>query len=68
MELEGFKACFFQILQGWNLQIDVFISDRHLQIRKYMREVYGENRKTLENRIFHYLDVWHVAKSKKYYK
>ena len=65
MELEGFKACFNEVLHKWKLQIGTFISDRHLQIRKYMRETFGANRKCIQQpRIHHYLDVWHVAKSK----
>ena len=66
MEMEGFKLALNQLFD-WGLQVANFISDRHIQIRAYMRDTYGCDRKQnmrTNPEITHYLDVWHVAKSK----
>lgn len=59
------KSCFKEILSTWKLRITNFISDRHPQMRKYMRDTYGDNRANRRTRaISHFFDVWHVAKGK----
>ena len=64
MEMEGFKKCLEKVFQ-WKLPVSAFVSDRHIQIRAYMRDSYGQKRKDNSNpQIDHYLDIWHVAKSK----
>lgn len=64
MELIGFKEALHDILVEWKLRVHEFTSDRHMQIRKYMRETYGENRKDKSQPlIHHYFDLWHCAKS-----
>jgi len=42
------------VLQSSGLSVDVFVTDRHPQIQKYMREALPS--------VKHYYDVWHVAK------
>lgn len=67
MEMIGFKQCMGQVLD-WKLKVDALVSDRHIQIRAYMRDTYGAGRKrenTGNPEITHYLDIWHVAKSKR---
>lgn len=54
MELMGFKHC-LEYLLGYGLSISTFVSDRHLGIAAYMRNV---------TNITHYFDVWHLKKSK----
>ena len=69
MEMIGFKQCLGQVF-AWKLKIDAFVSDRHMQIRAFMRDTYGPNRKAefKDNpEIIHYLDTWHTAKSKQFY-
>ena len=41
-------------IQDSGLKIDVFISDRHVQNRKWIKEELPETK--------HYFDIWHVAK------
>jgi hypothetical protein len=53
MEKEGLKRSILH-LQSNNLEISTLITDRHLQIAKWMREVHPE----IDDRF----DVWHVAK------
>lgn len=63
MELAGLKECLSEVIEHWNLTVSDFITDRHLQIRKYMRETYGTQRKDANKPpINHWLDVWHCAK------
>lgn len=65
MEMEGLKLCLNQLFD-WQVPVANFVSDRHIQIRAYMRDNYGPLRKQqmLSNpEISHYLDIWHVAKS-----
>ena len=53
MELEGLKRCISR-LQEEGIEISDFTTDRHPQVKKYMREQHpGTN---------HWYDVWHVAK------
>ena len=53
MEKEGLvRTCSY--LQNAGLTIDVLITDRHLQIQKWIRECLPL--------VKHYFDVWHVAK------
>lgn len=54
MELEGFKRS-VSFLQESNMEIDVIATDRHTQIRKYIRESLST--------VFHQFDVWHMANS-----
>ena len=63
MEAIGFKYCMNNMLTELKLPVKNFVSDRHIQIRKIMREQYGQ---TCRPHITHYLDPWHVAKSKFY--
>lgn len=55
MELEGLKRS-FKLIQSHNLQVSHLITDRHCQVKKYM--------KTQQPGVKHYFDVWHVAKGK----
>ncbi|MES9883741.1 MAG: hypothetical protein ABW185_23055 [Sedimenticola sp.] len=55
MELEGLKRGLAVLLQE-NVDIDSLTTDRHPQVKKYMREQQPE--------ITHWYDVWHVAKGK----
>lgn len=65
MELEGLKACLNELFKKLKIKCSTFISDRHVQVRKYMREMYGGNRKDLKQPfIKHCFDIWHVAKGK----
>jgi hypothetical protein len=67
MELAGMKECMKELLEDWKVRVDAFVTDRHIQIRAYMRDTYGEHRKNRNNpHVKHYLDMWHVAKSKLY--
>ena len=62
--MEGFKKCLNRLFQ-WKLEITAFLSDRHIQIRAHMRDTYDTLRKNTKNpHIQHFLDIWHVAKSK----
>ena len=55
MEREGlFRSIKFMQQEG--LEIEMLVTDRHVQIAKWMREN--------QPRIRHRYDVWHVAKSK----
>ena len=53
MELEGLKRG-LEFLEGYDLTIGELITDRHIQIKKYMKEEHTNKQ--------HYFDVWHVAK------
>ncbi|KAK3741667.1 hypothetical protein QZH41_016251, partial [Actinostola sp. cb2023] len=53
MELEGLKRG-LEHLQSTNLEVKTLITDRHYQIRKWLRENYPN--------ILHFFDIWHVAK------
>lgn len=53
MELEGLKRG-LQWLGNFGLHIEALVTDRHLQIQKFLRETHPN--------ITHYFDVWHVAK------
>ena len=53
MELEGRTRC-FEFLSNEDVKINTLITDRHSQVKKYMREKKPE--------IKHMFDVWHVAK------
>ena len=55
MEIEGFKRG-MQFLEQQNMNIKRIITDRHVQVKKYMREQHPD--------IEHRFDVWHVAKGK----
>lgn len=54
MELEGAKRS-FQFLEKSGLTMDVFISDRHKGIAKWIRNEKKETK--------HFNDIWHVNKS-----
>ncbi|XP_034722579.1 uncharacterized protein LOC117941677 isoform X1 [Etheostoma cragini] len=51
MEKEGLMRS-LDLLHGSGVKLDCIITDRHPQIRKFLRE----------RKISHYYDVWHVAK------
>uniref|UniRef100_H2XTE1 MULE transposase domain-containing protein n=1 Tax=Ciona intestinalis TaxID=7719 RepID=H2XTE1_CIOIN len=53
MEKQGFIRC-LEDLQQYDLRPHTVITDRHLQIAKYIREE--------QNDIVHHYDVWHLAK------
>ena len=64
MEMRGFRETLKQVLTNFRVQISGFISDRHIQIRKYMRETHGHQRKDQSQpQIDHFIDAWHCAKS-----
>ena len=54
MELEGAKRS-FNFLKGSGLKMDIFISDRHKGIAKWIRSKQKETK--------HFNDIWHVNKS-----
>ncbi|XP_021351033.1 uncharacterized protein LOC110448878 [Mizuhopecten yessoensis] len=53
MELEGLKRC-LQFLQDDGVQVTDIVTDRHSQVKKYLR--------TDHPTVNHWFDVWHVAK------
>ncbi|XP_028412039.1 uncharacterized protein LOC114534767 [Dendronephthya gigantea] len=53
MEFEGFQRCMYFLL-GERMDVSTFVSDRHQQIAKYMRE---KRPKTI-----HYFVIWHLKK------
>ena len=53
MELEGLKRS-LQFLEAQLMDIKRIITDRHVQVKKYIREQHPN--------IEHRFDVWHVAK------
>ena len=55
MELEGLKRSLSHMIEN-GIEIERFITDRHCQVKKFLREEYPE--------IQHKFDVWHVAKGK----
>ena len=42
MELAGLKECLHEVLNKLKLRVAIFISDRHMQVRKYMCVKYRE--------------------------
>ena len=55
MELTGLKRC-LTFLQEKSMKVSSLTTDRHVQVKKYMR--------TEKPTIQHWFDVWHVAKGK----
>lgn len=55
MEFYGFKKT-LNFLLDQDMNITKFVSDRHLSIAAFMRDVHPE--------IKHRFDLWHIAKSK----
>ena len=53
MELEGLKRC-LQNLKEDNITVSDITTDRHPQVKKFIREKQPEVR--------HWFDVWHVSK------
>ena len=53
MEKEGFIRC-TEFILNQGLKIGAIVTDRHVQIVKYVREEMSET--------VHHFDVWHVAK------
>ena len=53
MELEGLKRC-LQNLSDDDITVSDITTDRHPQVKKFIREKQPEVR--------HWFDVWHVAK------
>ncbi|KAM7307163.1 uncharacterized protein ISCGN_010799 [Ixodes scapularis] len=53
MELEGLVRS-IRHLEGWGVSISTLVTDRHSQIKKYLREKHPD--------IKHLFDCWHVAK------
>ena len=56
MELEGLKRGLDYLTGVCRLDIKALVTDRHVMIKKYMRENQPD--------IQHYFDVWHIAKGK----
>jgi hypothetical protein len=54
MELEGFKRAFTSLTEN-GINIKTFCSDRHVQIRKYVKDQLPD--------LSHQFDVWHLANS-----
>ena len=54
MELLGAKKC-FERLQKENIDVSVFVSDRHTGIAKWIKDHQTSTR--------HFYDIWHVARS-----
>ncbi|XP_065068028.1 uncharacterized protein LOC135693461 isoform X1 [Rhopilema esculentum] len=54
MELLGAKKC-FERLQKENIDVSVFVSDRHTGIAKWIKDH--------QTRTRHFYDIWHVARS-----
>ena len=54
MELEGAKKT-FQYLEEAGLHVDIFISDRHKGMAKWIRDAKKSTK--------HYNDMWHANKS-----
>jgi len=55
MELEGLQRCLANLNQK-NINIEELVTDRHVQVRAYMKR----EMRTIR----HTFDVWHLAKSK----
>ncbi|XP_075308963.1 uncharacterized protein LOC142370332 [Odontesthes bonariensis] len=55
MEIEGLKRMVTYLEDEWHHHIGTLVTDRHLQIAKWVRENYQH--------ILHLYDIWHVAKS-----
>ena len=53
MEKEGLNRA-LKHLQEIGLEVGVLVTDRHKQIKKWVREEHSQ--------INHYFDVWHIAK------
>lgn len=63
MELAGFKECVTEVVNKWGLNVGEIITDRHIQVRKFMRETFGpEQIDKSTPAIKHWIDVWHTAK------
>lgn len=58
MEKEGLARS-IEFLHSNDLQLDTIVTDRHVQIRKWVRENMGDTK--------HCVDVWHVAKGNFYF-
>lgn len=54
MELEGLKRGLDFLIEGNHLNVTTLVTDRHVMIKKYMRENQPD--------VKHYFDVWHIAK------
>ncbi|KAJ8050281.1 hypothetical protein HOLleu_03421 [Holothuria leucospilota] len=55
VEAVGFKHCFSRVLDDHKLNVDKFASDRHVSIRKIMKDNYKD--------VKHNFDVFHSAKN-----
>lgn len=53
MELEGLKRG-LQSLAAEGVKVDTLVTDRHVQIQKYLRDEHKD--------VTHQYDCWHVAK------
>lgn len=53
MEKQGLKQALSN-LNDCDVHVDILVTDRHAQIKKFIREEHQE--------IKHYFDVWHIAK------
>jgi hypothetical protein len=55
MEYQGFQRS-MEFVFSEELNMTIFISDRHTSIKKHMREQLPK--------VIHYFDLWHLTKSK----
>lgn len=60
--MEGVRRMFGFLLDQHQLTVAEFITDRHRQIQKYVREVLGNHHLAVD--LKHFFDVWHIAKGK----
>lgn len=59
------KECLEEVVTKWKLIMKHLITDRHPQIRAFMRDFHGPLRKKAAKSnplIIHYFYLWHVAK------
>ena len=52
-EFEGIQRSTRFLREDWNMDIGVLVTDRHRQIRAWIRDNLPETK--------HYFDVWHVS-------
>ncbi|KAH3853046.1 hypothetical protein DPMN_095569 [Dreissena polymorpha] len=53
MELEGLKRALSNLFNN-GIDVSDLVTDRHVQVRKFLREEMG--------RVRHWFDAWHMAK------
>lgn len=58
MELKGLKRA-LEYIDGCDLSVSEVVTDRHIQVKKYMAEKQTEKE--------HFFDVWHLAKGENFF-